>query len=1125
VAPQAVAERTRSQGKRPRLADWFYAPVWKQSFSPALTEPSDLAAETSTWLLFVNDSEEVAARIVQRLKQAGQEVICVQPAHHFEQLTDTDTTYTINPQRPDDYDALLNALHAADRLPQQIVHCWSVTPGNAGTAAHEKVMPEQDAGYYSLLFLAQALAQQNTLDTLHITVISDNMQCVIGTEHVLPEKGMLLAPCKIIPQEYPHITCSNLDVVLPPVVWQQEELADQLMAELAAGPGDAVVAYRSGQRWVQSFEPLHLNENRVTATSRLRQSGVYLILGGLGGIGMALAEHLARAAQARLILVGRSVLPARATWNDWLAAHDEQDVTSRKIRDVQMLEALGAEVLVISADIADQEEMEHVLRQAEERFGPLHGVIHVAGVAGRQAFRSIAETERTESELQFRSKVAGLVVLERVLGERPLDFCLLVSSLSAVLGGLGLMAYTAANLFMDAFTRRHNQFHPVPWFSVNWDNWRTSEHEGAATADNRMIQASLDLAMSREEGLQAMLRALAAASRTPIIVSTADLQTRIDQWISREAVRSAAEQAGTTGTRHARPALPNSYVAPETEIQHTLVHIWEEQLGITPVGIHDNFFELGGYSLMSIQIIDKAKKSGLNFTPQQMFEHQTIARLAEVAGTGQEIQAEQKLVSGSLPLTPIQHWFFEQDIPDRHHWNQAVMLEVVQPLAPALLQAVVQQLLLHHDALRLRFIQEGADWQAYLADHEEASVFEEVNLSEMPPQARTAAIEAAAAERQASLSLVEGPLVRVLYFHCGPEPARLLLIIHHLAVDAVSWRILLEDLETACRQRSQGAAITLPSKTTSLKQWSERLSEYAQHPALEHELAYWCNPVRREVEPLPVDMPGGQNSLSSVATVQRALESDETHTLLHAVPQIYRTEINDVLLAALLQTLTQWTAAPLLLVDMEGHGREPLFEDVNVSHTVGWFTTIYPVLLNQGEIDDCDNPGEVLKSVKEQLRRIPGRGIGYGLLRYLRTDTHSVEQLRNFPQAELSFLYLGQLNQEQLETSITRMSSDPYGPLQSPRGPRRHLLEISAMVIEHRLQVTWRYSTNLHRPATIAQLAGEFIGALRELIDHCQSPDAGGETPSDFPLADLDEAGLSVLSSLLEAADQSEEIE
>jgi non-ribosomal peptide synthase protein (TIGR01720 family) len=210
---------------------------------------------------------------------------------------------------------------------------------------------------------------------------------------------------------------------------------------------------------------------------------------------------------------------------------------------------------------------------------------------------------------------------------------------------------------------------------------------------------------------------------------------------------------------------------------------------------------------------------------------------------------------------------------------------------------------------------------------------------------------------------------------------------------------------------------------------------------------------------------------------------------------------------------------------MEGHGREPLFEDVNVSHTVGWFTTIYPVLLNQGEIDDCDNPGEVLKSVKEQLRRIPGRGIGYGLLRYLRTDTHSVEQLRNFPQAELSFLYLGQLNQEQLETSITRMSSDPYGPLQSPRGPRRHLLEISAMVIEHRLQVTWRYSTNLHRPATIAQLAGEFIGALRELIDHCQSPDAGGETPSDFPLADLDEAGLSVLSSLLEAADQSEEIE
>jgi len=373
----------------------------------------------------------------------------------------------------------------------------------------------------------------------------------------------------------------------------------------------------------------------------------------------------------------------------------------------------------------------------------------------------------------------------------------------------------------------------------------------------------------------------------------------------------------------------------------------------------------------------------------------------------------------------------------------------------------------------------------------------------LPEAEQRPAIEAAATELQASLNLESGPLVRVALFDLGPnQPNRLLLVIHHLAVDGVSWRILLEDLHRAYQQLSHGKAMKLPPKTISFQGWAQQLSEYVQSAVLEQELDYWLASSRFGVAPLPVDYPAGKNAntVASACNVSVSLSAEETRALLQDVPQAYNTQINDVLLTALVQTFARWTGTGCLLVDLEGHGREEILEGVDLSRTVGWFTTVFPVLL---DLTEANHPGEALKSVKEQLRRIPNRGISYGLLRYLKEDTAIAEKLRALPQTEVSFNYLGQFDRVLSPDGMFGLAKESSGSAYSLLGRRSHLLEIDGFVAGGQLQFDWTYSSNLHQRATVERLAEGFMASVRSLIAHCQSPEAGGYTPSDFPSAKL----------------------
>jgi amino acid adenylation domain-containing protein/non-ribosomal peptide synthase protein (TIGR01720 family) len=541
-----------------------------------------------------------------------------------------------------------------------------------------------------------------------------------------------------------------------------------------------------------------------------------------------------------------------------------------------------------------------------------------------------------------------------------------------------------------------------------------------------------------------------------------------------------------------------SYEAPRTESERMVAEIWKQVLRRERVGVHDNFFDLGGDSILSIQIIARARGAGLSLTPKQLFQHQTVAELAAVAGPTGEIDAEQGRVAGASPLTPIQRWFFEQELAEPHHYNQAALLEVEPGIDPVRLERAVSHLQEHHDVLRSRFERSEEGWRQ--AVPAEAPVpFSRLDLRSVPEKDRPAAIEAAADEVQRSLDLAGGPIWRVALMEMGGGPDRLLIVIHHLVVDGVSWRVLVEDLQTACAQLSRGERVQLPRKTTSFARWAERLEQYSGSEELGREVEHW-RAAGSGSEPLPVDLPGGARTESLAATVSVELDPDQTRALLQEVPGVYHTHIPEVLLSAVLEAFREWTGRDTLRLDVEGHGREGLFDGVDLSRTVGWFTTIWPARLQWVD----GGPGELLKAVKEQLRAVPQRGIGYGLLRYVSRDGG----LREQPAAEASFNYLGQFDQVFGAKSLFGPAPESPGGLRSPLAAQPYLIQILGAVSGGRLRLAWTYGQAFHRRDTIERLAGSFLASLQGLIAHCQSPGAGGCTASDFPLARVDQARL-----------------
>jgi amino acid adenylation domain-containing protein/non-ribosomal peptide synthase protein (TIGR01720 family) len=546
--------------------------------------------------------------------------------------------------------------------------------------------------------------------------------------------------------------------------------------------------------------------------------------------------------------------------------------------------------------------------------------------------------------------------------------------------------------------------------------------------------------------------------------------------------------------------LQQKYISPQSELEQRIAAIWADVLKIEKVGLTDNFFELGGDSIISLQVVIRARQVGIQFTPKDLFRYQTVQELTTVACHPTDLAIDQGLVIGSLSLTPIQQCFFDDVIPERNHWNQSVLLQLREALDVSHLKATLQVLIEHHDVLRLRFEQRGDKWFAEFQDIEPVDVLWTSQLTDIK------ALEQIADEAQCSLSLEQGPLLRGVLVDLPDNSQRLLLVIHHLVVDGVSWRILLEDLQQAYQALAVGQPAKLPKKTSSIKTWAEHLKTYAGGPELRQELDYWRNQLQGVSESLPCDHPDGGQQLKHAAHATTRLSKDLTRKLLQQAPQAYRTQVNDLLLTALARVVGRWTGRSDVLIRLEGHGREDLFEGIDLTRTVGWFTSMYPVRLSsKGELAGS------IKSIKEQLRAIPSKGIGYGLLRYLGND-ETKEVLDLLPQGEIVFNYLGQFDGSfDSEASLFVPAQEGSGATQNQDSPLGSLLALNGQVYKGELSLDWTFSREVFEEHTIQRLADEYAEELEALVEHCCYEYNRGVTPSDFPLLKLSQEQLDSL--------------
>jgi phthiocerol/phenolphthiocerol synthesis type-I polyketide synthase E len=1432
--PSADANGQRSLRKKPNVTDWFYVPSWRRSVPLVFSNAAESVKPNCCWLMFIDECG-LGARMAAGLAKTGCDVVTVRAGEAFSESTAAG--FIINPQQRSDYTALLDKLRAQGKRPTTIVHMWNVTHESYAEAEIDSEENILERGFYSLLWLTQAIGEQSADDPLRMIVVTNNMQHVTGEERLHPEKATVLGLCKVVPQEYRHITCRSLDITIPATGNRQvEKLADLLLGELAAETSDSIVAYRHQQRWTQVFEP-HRLEKPADKTARLRQNGVYLITGGLGGVGLVLAEHLARTVKAKLALVQRSTLPPREQWARWNEEHDESEATSRRLRKLQELESLGAEVLILSADVASQQQMRRALEEAQHRFGRINGVIHAAGVPGGGMIQ-LKTAEKAAAILA--PKVQGARVLGHLFKDAGLDFMLLCSSRSALLGGFGQVDYCAGNAFLDAFAHYYSAQSETFTVSVDWDGWqevgmlvntaaqylnsetpptsspstghpwlesrlpetdgqevyltqfsvnkqwileehriggtavvpgvtylemaraafekhanggaiqindvyfispmsikddeqrevrfvlqtngdtfkfqvsskssldksaqpkwqehalgqlaraperspkkydidalirrcnvreaivteeerdpdlgprwqniqkvyigkgeilvlfeldevfagdlkqfklhpslldraagtgmiyfdnieglylplsykqltmrqpltrkiyaliRYNEDEGSnketVTFDvtimdpdgNELVeidefsekrindlteriraraaeslssitdepqeqenqksiyQESIEAGIPPKDGADAFARILAASVGAQVVVSTRDLQASIERAnaFTHALVNEEIEKLQPARSKHPRPTVPTDYVAPRNDDERVLAGILQDMLGIEAVGVYDNFFQLGGDSVLAIQIIARANRAGLHLTPQQIFQHQTVAELAVAARKTKPVEAEQGTVTGVVPLTPIQHWFFEQKGPQPDVWSLAVMLETRKALDATLLESAMGRLLEQHDALRLRFSRDDSGWRQWSAPAEGAEIFNHQNLSGLTEIEQTARIEATQRMLQESLDISHGPLTKFAHFDLGPgRSGRLLAVVHRLAVDNLSWQILLEDLDTVYHQLESKHPLRLPRKTSSFKQWAERLQADATAQASTQEASYWTDKRYEQSCCLPLDYPGGENTAASTVRLVVSLHKEESLALRESVPQAYHVQVTDLLIASLAQAFTKWSGTNAFLAHSEGPGRETHFEGIDLTRSVGWFSQLFPMLL---ELKPSETPGQSLRTVKEQLRQVPDWGLGYGPLRYLSDDTDIREALGRLPEPEVFISF-------QPLPHIIASNSTLFQPALHENGgdvvhhflpTRRYVLEVRVFESDDALQAEWVYSENLHSRATIEGLAQGFLVALRELIARSETSDAGDYTPSDFPLASLNEKSLKTLEMLIDHAEE-----
>ena len=624
VEPAAKCE-TVSPAKVADLAEWFYVPTW----IPAQVDTASKFDSDDTWLIFT-DSYGLGSKLAKALRSEGKDVYCVTASQQLVKQSSCD--FAIVPDQREHYEYLWNELRSAGRTPRRIVHLWSVIGEGMHNQAHS-ANSGMASSFFSLLHLGAVVGEQNTNTTIQIYVVSDNLYKVDPENHVYdPVRATLLGPTRALNHEYSNVQCRHIDVSTEGSSLQAETI-QQLLGEFALAASDEVVAYRNGVRWGLTFRP-HTSPEGSVGHSPIREDGVYLISGGLGGLGLTFAKHIARESRTKIVLVGRSAFPSREDWPDLVRRRVENSDLREKILDLMQIEQLGSDVMICTADVSDRVAMREIIRKTKERFGALNGVIHAAGVAGGGV---LCLRTKADAELVLNPKVAGTLVLDELLKGESLDFFVLCASLTGVLGSAGQVDYIAANAFQDAYShwRRDAGAHGV--VSIDWDGWADVGMLANYRASHRRLQQTQaeyphnDIGdfgrdILPKEGWEVLKRVLCTESPSQIAVSTVRWENRLNEAVPTlrkmpSRIISAYEAAPANGTQPADARV--------NKLEECIATIWQQMLGVDNVSRDDDFIRLGGNSLIGIQITARIRQLfEIDFTVVDLYEHPTVGGIA-----------------------------------------------------------------------------------------------------------------------------------------------------------------------------------------------------------------------------------------------------------------------------------------------------------------------------------------------------------------------------------------------------------------------------------------------------------------------------------------------------------------
>jgi polyketide synthase PksJ len=855
------------EGKLPDIADWFSVPQWERVL--LMSHKSFKTTEQSCQLVFINETGFSAALEKRLRSRDSLDLITVEKGSRFSKIGEK--KYAINPQRSEDYKSLMEEIDRLDREPVRIVHLWNI--GENGERELDKAAFDaaQELGLFSIFFLSQAIAKQAFSEKTNLFILSNGVHEVTGEEVLFPEKTTILGFSKAIQQELVNIKCRCVDIVLPkPKSRVEKSLINSLMEEFSTPSPDTVIAYRGDYRWVETYPPIRLEEIDGDIP-RLKTGGVYLITGGMGRVGFILAKYLAETYQARLILFGRSQLPPRSEWEDYLAAHDKTDSNARKISKILELEELGGEVMAGCADVADEQQMKRLITEAEQHFGDINGVIHAAAILNPDIFRIISMLNKKVFEIQFPPKVYGLLVLRKLFENKPLDFCLVVSTPASILAGLSFGSYAATNNFLDAFVYWFNRKSRTPWITVNWADWEPEEKQVSSSSVGSALEEML---MTPQEGVETFRRILKYCRTNQILVSAGDMQERFDQWVKLESLQMEDEsQQKKKRALNPRPNLITPYAAPESHVQEVLAEIWSDLFGYDKVGIDDDFFELGGDSLRAITAISLIhKKFKIDLPLEKFFLAPTINKQAEYIMTAKEgeyftIQPIEE--KAYYPLSSVQKrlYILQQLDKDNVAYNEPLIWKLAGGFDREKFNEALKRLIKRHTILRTSIHMLNGKPVQKIHSQVEAQVEYYETTKEKADELIGQFIR--------PFDLSRPPFFRIGIIKVGEKEYILVVDMHHIITDGVSDEIFIREFMQLYAERD---LIELKLQYTDYVEWQQRVSNRDE---IRMQETFWLEQFEGEIPvlELPLDYPRPEFQSFEGGIVEFELDEQNTTAL------------------------------------------------------------------------------------------------------------------------------------------------------------------------------------------------------------------------------------------------------